>query len=172
MGNIHEQAKSTRGFLDKIIEYIPLYGGYIKRERRRDADRLERQYLAEHLGRFKGQLRDTSAVLTDAGRIEDLDLIDRLERKVEKIEKRILHADYGYAGFWDTVQISDEQLRRLYEFDLSMIEKVRKLDPAIEAIRSAATGDPASLRARIDAAAQTVEELDQVFSERERVVTG
>ena len=53
-----------------------------------------------------------------------LDEIGRLDRRLRRAADSLRHASYGYTGAFDQVRMRDEELERIYRFDLGMLDQV------------------------------------------------
>ena len=51
-----------RNWLERLGEKIPGYGGYVSKERRRDADKLQREHLADQLRAAKQPLTKSAHI--------------------------------------------------------------------------------------------------------------
>jgi len=43
--------------------------------------------------------------------------MDRLLAKIERVNEKVNHASYGYAGFFDAIKIKEEHLDRMMDYD-------------------------------------------------------
>lgn len=159
-----EHARGRRNWLERIVEKIPGFRGYLERETRRDVDKMQRDYIAERLDRGRHELQYKIRDWSRAGQLENLDIASSLDKLLDRIANRIRHADYGTAGFFDAVKIGEAELEALYNFDLKMMETVDDLCgeigklPLVEA--------KVALRSVMEAAEGT----DRLFDERRRCI--
>jgi len=153
-------ARGRRNLLERLGAKIPGFKGYLEREMRREVDKMQRDWLAAQVDRgrqgVQGKVRDWAR----SGNLANLDLASSLEKLLDRFANRIRHADYGYTGFFDAVKIWDEELDRLYEFDLALTEGVEELALRIESLPPSA--EEAELRSVLEA----VESADRQFDER------
>jgi len=160
MSNGLEGARGRRNLLEKIASYIPGFKGYLDREMRREVDKMQRDWLAGQIDRsrqgLQGKIRDWSR----SGNLANLDLASSLEKLLDRFANRIRHADYGYTGFFDAVKVFDEELEKLYQFDLNLCTTVQGLAASIESLPGTAA-EP-ELRNLL----QAVEQADRAFDER------
>ena len=120
--------------LEKITRIIPGIAGYQDREKRRDADRAVRARAAEEVARCRGQLSEAMNDLSRSGGFRNLRVIGNLERmatKLERTEDELRFAPSGYAGWFDRTGITLEDLERLYEYDLGLLNAARTLSDYI-----------------------------------------
>ena len=158
-----------RNWLEKLGDKIPGYAGYVAKERRRDVDKLHREHLAERLRASKQPLTDVMRELSSTGRLFEVGPVDRVLKKLDHVENRIRFASYGYAGFFDAVKIEESQLDTIYNFDLSLVEKVEGLERLARGLSSkAATAD--GLKAGAAEVESAADELNRTFDERYRAI--
>lgn len=157
----------SRNILEEIASKIPGYGGYLQRERRREVDKLHREHLADTLRDLRARVSEIVRDLSESGRLFEAGPFDRVIGKMDKVENKIRYATYGYTGFFDVVKVGENELQRLYQFDLSLVEHV-------EALRQRITGLDISDSGGLKEAAKTLEvavnDLDSHFGERSRVI--
>lgn len=134
MGNGYEAAQEQRNWLERLGARIPGFKGYQDRELRRDVDRMQREHISRELGLLKGSVRARARDYTDAGRIGLLHLFDRLDRKLDGLSQSIRFADYGASGLFDVVKVLEDELEKLYEFDLTFLDDVAALKGEVDSI--------------------------------------
>src|SRR5579885_1175746 len=139
-----------RNWLERLGEKIPGYGGYVSKERRRDADKLQREHLAEQLRAAKQPLNEVMRELSSSGRLFEVGPVDRVIKKIDQIENRVRFASYGYAGFFDAVKIHYAQLYAIYRFDLALVEKVEALEGRARELGSKSEEHTSELQSRFD----------------------
>ena len=169
MSNGFEEAKARRNWLERLGAKIPGFGGFKDRELRRDVDRLQREHLAGEIGALKRRLRDKARAFTDAGEIAALTPFDRLDRRLDGFEQAVRFADYGASGFFDAVKIYEEELDKLYQFDLSLLDDLAALGGDVAAVPPPGAGDPAPALAAV---AERLAALEDKWNGRERVIGG
>lgn len=116
--------------LEKITRIIPGIAGYQDREKRRDADKAIRTKAAGEVGKCRELISEVMNDLSRAGGLGNLRVIGNLERmttKLERTEDELRFAPSGYAGWFDRVGITLEDLERLYEYDLGLLSAAQAL---------------------------------------------
>jgi hypothetical protein len=158
-----------RNWLERLGDKIPGYSGYVAKERRRDADKLHREHLAERLRVAKQPLNDLMRELSSSGRLFEVGPVDRLLKKFDHVENRVRFASYGYAGFFDAVKIEGPQLDLIYRFDLSLVEKVDELErQSRELGQKSSTAD--GLKQAAAELEHAADDLNRTFDERYRAI--
>jgi hypothetical protein len=155
-----EQARGKRNLLERLIDKIPGFRSFQERETRREVDKLQREWLADRVDRVRSALQGKVRDWSRSGNLANLDLASSIEKLLDRLGNRIRHADYGYTGIFDAVKIQEDELTRLYEFDLGLIDLVQGLESSIEALPSTAA-EP-DLRVVL----ATTEQADRTFDER------
>jgi len=171
MKDVHRRAEEDMGILEKIASFIPGFSGYLSRERRRDADKIQREFLAKALEVNKAFVDEILQEASSEGMLEILDDLDRLKKKIDKTSSRIRHADYGYSGFFDAVKIREDDLVQLHRFDLDMITAVQDASDKVRSL-TAGSGDTEAMKAGAKSCGRLLDELDRKFSDREAMIMG
>lgn len=158
-----------RGYIESVLMFIPGFRGYLRKENRREADELQRNWLADRLDRGKRGLDDFSRDLAEAGQIDELGHVDRLRSKLDKVIARIRGAMQGYSGFFDLVDINEKTVDRIYQFDVSLMEKVAAVADRMEALRTAAKE---SIVTELSQIRSQVDLIDEAWDQREDLLNG
>jgi hypothetical protein len=153
-------ARDRRNLIEKLGAKIPGFKGYLEREMRREVDKMQRDWLAGQVDRGRQALQKKVRLWSRKGNLSALDLASSIEKQLDRFGNRIRHADYGFTGFFDAVKIWEEELDRLYEFDLALSGTVEEIADLIEGLSSSADED--ELSDLLDA----VEQADQEFDRR------
>jgi len=167
MPDFQERIEKRRRMLERLTGLIPGYNRYQQLEKRRDADRANRDILYGDLKEQIDALERLNLALTDAKKIDDLDDVDRALSKLRTVADRIRLADYGVSGFFDALKIEEEELDRMYDFDLSLAEHVKAIKDKVAEIKV----DEPVIEHLLELDL-LIEGLDQRFSKREQVMMG
>ena len=171
MGYTSEAGGGEKNWLQRLAEKIPGIAGYQAKETRREVDKLYRDTLADRLRKVKDTIAAVVRDVTDGGRLLEIAPLERISKKVDTLENRIRFATYGYTGFFDTVQIKEQQLDAIYQFDLRLVEKVEAVEGQAAALRGG-SGTPADLRAGSAALEAAVDDLGTTFDVRQQSISG
>jgi hypothetical protein len=159
-------------WLKKIARRIPGYGGYLDKEMRRDADKLLRMYIADQLEQQRKRMAEAQAELLSApGGLDLMDDTDRVQKKLQLLVDRLRTAIYGYAGWFDSITIRENELNALYDYDATLMEGVDQVQSQVQAFVHAATGD-GDVRATLAALRGTLSALHEQVDRRKDVLTG
>ncbi|HPR64661.1 MAG TPA: hypothetical protein PK014_10600 [Thermoanaerobaculia bacterium] len=122
--DLREKSRSQRGSLEKLVAKIPGFGGYFERDTRREADALQRRYIADTLDDVRAKIQRRMASLKDLSAIGEWGKVDQT---LIRVAQTIRFAEYGYAGFFDTMKVKDDTLDRIYDIDADILDQVLRL---------------------------------------------
>ncbi len=165
---IDERIEESKNWFERAAEHVPGYKGYKDKELRREADKIQRLYVAGRLEASHLKLDEVQLALTRRGNLENLGIIDTTIRRLRTLRDRVQFADYGYAGLFDATKVGQPKLDELYQFDLQLQKEAQ----GIEELAGTITADSASLRADIDLLDGRIAALDSYFAGREQLITG
>jgi hypothetical protein len=146
-----------RGAIESVLRKIPGFKGYLEKEYRRESDALQRTWLADRLARSKRGIDDLAGALAAAGRLDALPECDRLRARVDKLIGRVRGAMQGYSGFFDLVQVDEALLDRVYQHDVSIMDRFEEAAEAIEKLGTA-VDDPGAALATASAQVRALDE--------------
>ena len=159
--------QDQRNWLERLTEKIPGYSGYVQKERRRDIDKLHREHLADRLRVVKSPVTDLMREMTSDGRLFEVGAVDRLLKKLDKLENRVRFASYGYSGFFDVVKIQEAQLDAIYQFDLALADRVEQLEAKAGALKGQSGAEQKSTIGEMETLA---DEFDRAFDQRYQAI--
>ena len=115
--------------LEKLARIVPGVSGYQDRELRRAHDRDVRQKAADEVALCRGELSRRMSDLSrlGAGGLAQVGGCDRVATRLERLEDELRYAAYGYAGWFDRTGVVLQDLERLYEYDLSLLDAAAAL---------------------------------------------
>ena len=131
MTDLFDQVAEDRDPIKKIAAKIPGFKGYIERQDRRAADKMLRELIAKKFIAHWKQIGVLQQDLAGAGEIMFLDDLEKAAMKLQTFKDKIENASYGYSGFFDAVKINEEELNKLYEFDLALLSTDEEIGHAI-----------------------------------------
>ena len=127
MKDLRKKVEQERTFLKKIELAIPGFRGYRKREDLRIADSLLRNYIARRLEDVEEYAKETREKLAREMLLDEMEEIGKIVNFISKIITEVRHAEQGYMGLVGDYIVREEQLNRLYEFDLKLIDGSNEL---------------------------------------------
>ncbi len=168
MAGIEERIQEDKNWLERVLGKIPGTRKYKQKETRREADKIQRSYVAERLDDCLAKLDALKLALIKSGSMDALGEADVSMRKLRTVRDRIQFADYGYSGMMDPVKVGVAKLDELMAFDKSLEGDAS----AILELTGTLSAESPSLRADIGLLNGRLDDLDAKFSERERLITG
>lgn len=154
----------------RILNKVPGFGGYIERQKRRDSDKLIREYIFDHFRELEGRVSQLQRDFIAEGEIKYVDNLEASAIKLRTFADRTKTATRGYAGLFDAVKINEEELTQLYEYDASMLALVDEVNHAIDNVQTSVGTD--GLPAAIRNLETKTDECIQAFNGRESVILG
>jgi hypothetical protein len=132
MSDLYERVVSQQDALKKLLAKLPGFKGYFIRTDRRAADKLLRETIA---GKYQAQWQRLSAIQRDLVSSGNLDVLDDIEIGAIRLRQfidRVKTAAYGYAGLFDAVKVKEEELEKVYQYDLTLLEMADEVTGAID----------------------------------------
>ena len=164
MVDFYEKITDMQGTLEGIARKIPGFGGYLRKDDRRNADAMLRDHLVlvfeEQADRFHGlQIR-----LIEASGIGYMEHVQRIAGKLQTFIDRIRTAARGYSGVFDAVKVRDDELNALYAFDNALLAYLDQLVGGLQHMETAiGTDEIAEVLRQLD---QIVTEANNTFQKR------
>lgn len=154
----------------KILSKVPGFGGYIERQKRRDSDKLIREFLFDQFRELEGRVSRMQRDFISQGEIKYVDDLEATAIKLRTFADRIKTAARGYSGLFDAVNVNEEELTQIYEYDASMLELVDEVSRAIDNVESSVGTDglPAAIRHLESQSSDCI----KAFNNRENVILG
>lgn len=170
MSDLFNKVTEDQDFLKKLISKIPGFKGYVERANRRAADKLLRSTVAE---RYEEQWQRISALQRDLISQGEIALIDDLESAAIKFRQfidRVRTASYGYSSFFEATKVVEEELAKVYEYDLALLDMAEEVKHGIDNVEVSIGTDglPAAIRSLISLAQRCVD----AFNRRGEVMRG
>jgi len=142
--------KITEGkdFIGKLRNKLAGFLGYGDRENRREADKILREEIAKRYEEQWSRIAGLQRRLIAGGQLKYLDDLEEGAIKMRIFSDRVRRASYGYAGFFDAVRVQSDELKKIYEYDIALMENVENISRAIDNVESSIDTDglPAAIR--------------------------
>ncbi len=169
VGDLVEKVQASQGGFEKLVSGIPGYKGYKQKELRREADKLLRLHIARQYEQQLLRVNSLARKLTYRGKLADITMMDRASAKLQLLIDRIKHASMGYAGWFDALKVQEDELDKLYSFDLAMLEGVSKVSALIDQVEQH-YADELPVAEPADMLIAELEVQNTVFSQRQDVI--
>ena len=153
----------SQNILEKLASKIPGFGGYLKEENRRTADKMLRETLAQRYDEQWARISEIQRQMISEGMIEQIDNMEAAAVKLRTFIDGMKTASYGYAGFFGAVKIGDAELEKMYNYDNALLEGVGKVTGAIDNVQASIGSDglPAAIRNLTTVCADCVTAFDR-----------
>lgn len=112
--------------LESLMDKIPGYGGYLRRETRRDSDKKLRVSIANAFSSQANRLNLVLEQLLMRGDLDSMEALDDIITRLQHLSDRLRTATYGFSGLFDQDKVDEAALDRMYLFDLELTEGVEK----------------------------------------------
>lgn len=173
MADLRDTLADGRGKLESLLDKIPGYGGYRKKELRREADAKLRAHLADKLHEQRQLAEEVARQMLTGPGLAQLNEMGRGNTRLQTLIDKIKTAAQGYAGFFDAVKIGDDKLDTLYEFDEDMLARVDDVAAAVETVQTALdSGDDSRLAPAVRGYVKAVADTSVAFDRRKDALLG
>ena len=169
MSDLYQKVDADLDPLQRLLEKIPGFSGYMERKKRRDADKLLRLSIASRFGELYGRISQLQRDFISQGQIRYVDDLEAAAIKIRTFIDLVRTASYGYSSFFEAVKVDESALQRIYEYDLQMLKLVDDISRAIDNVEASigSEGLPAAIRHLVGLARQCVD----TFNRREEMIT-
>lgn len=169
--DIRQTVEANRGAVKKLQLLIPGLRGYRSKEDIRVSDELLRNQVADRLDKVKGNLDQIRKQMAAAGDFTNLTSVGSLISQVQALSGEVRHAAQGYAGFVAPVQVNEDKLNKLYDYDYTFVSTVFQLDDATSRL-SYDSASPNSIQPALGGFAESVADIRQKWSLRIEAIEG
>lgn len=169
MSELFDQVKSDQDPLTKLLGKLPGFKGYIERSSRRSADKILREQIVTEFTAAHKRIGDLQQDLASSGELMYLDDLEKAATKIQTFMDKVKTAAYGYSGFFDAIKINEEELAKIYEFDVALLDSADEVGRAIDNVEASIGTDglPAAVRHLVGLS----RDLVATYARRDEVVT-
>ncbi len=163
MSDLYDRVTGERDPLTQLIGKIPGFKGYIDRQDRRMSDKILRDTVAARYEELWSRISGLQRDLISQGQLEYVDDLEASAIKLRQFVDRVRTAAYGYAGFFDAIKINEEELARVYQYDLTLLTMRDEIEHAIDNVETSIGTDglPAAIRHLTSVAQQAIEAFNR-----------
>ncbi|MDA4119156.1 MAG: hypothetical protein OK436_01055 [Thaumarchaeota archaeon] len=169
--DIRQPVEANRGAVKKLQLLIPGLRGYRSKEDIRVSDELLRNQVADRLDKVKGNLEQVRKQMATAGDLTNLTSIGSLISQVQTLSGEVRHAAQGYAGWVAPIQVNEDKLNKLYDYDYTFVSTVFQLDDATSHL-TYDSSSPNSIQPALGDFAGNVADIRQKWSLRVEAIEG
>ncbi len=171
--DMRKKVVKSRKLLKKIERAIPGFRGYRGREDLRAADSIIRENLADKISDTVSSVERCRKDLAKNMVFEVLEDTADTINTLQSLESQVRHAEQGYSGLSSDVSLEEDELNKLYRFDLKMLNYVEKVDKKVEALEnSISSGDTDKIDKKLDEIDKFVDKFERNFKKRTEVIKG
>ncbi|MDG6989318.1 MAG: hypothetical protein JRN21_08385 [Nitrososphaerota archaeon] len=171
--DIRQQVDANRGIAKKLELLIPGLRGYRSKEDLRASDALLRNQVADRLDKVKDNLQQLRKQVAAAGDFNNLTTVGSLISQVQGLSGEVRHSGQGYSGWVAPIQINDDKLNRLYDYDYAFVSLVFQFDDATSPGKlSYDSSAPNTVQTVMGGFARTVADIKQKWSQRMEAIEG
>ena len=173
VSDLYDKIQGESTGLGNLLSKIPGISGYMEKGRRREADHILRETIANRLEQSRIKL---GTVIQDLSRdiivaIDHAEPLGRVDTKLAGLIGKIEAAPQGYAGFFDAIKVKEDDLARIYSFDNEMLTFADEIDSSIDALSKAVT-DGGDVGGSIRALDTLLNQANETFATRDEVIKG
>jgi len=171
--DIRQQVDANRGAMKKLELLIPGLRGYRTKEDIRVSDELLRNQVADRLDKVRNNLQELRKQLAAANDLTTLTNLGSLMAQVQTLSGEVRHAAQGYAGWVAPIQVNEDKLNKLYDYDYSFVTAVFQLDSATApGTLNYDSAAPNAIQSTIGGLGRTVADIKQKWSQRVEAMEG
>lgn len=165
MKDLNKKINEMENQYQKIIGKIPGFAGYFAREKRRTADKLLRQYLADRLRKTKDELLSKGNTLLKKKEFDTLEELNELIKNFQFVVDKIEYAPQGYSGFFGPIKVDTEILDRLHAVDASLLSLIEKSEKIV-------ADETKTVKETISSIKSSLKDFKTVLNERLEILSG
>jgi hypothetical protein len=171
--DVRQEVEANRGLAKKLELLVPGLRGYRTKEDLRVSDSLLRNQVADRLDHAKDNLQQLRKQVAASNDFTNLTTVGSLISQVQALSGEVRHAGQGYSGWVAPIQITEDKLNKLYDYDYSFVSSVFQFDEATSPGKvSYDSSAPNSIQASLSGFARTVADIRQKWSQRMEVIEG
>ncbi len=171
--DIRQTVEANRGAVKRLQLLIPGLRGYRSKEDIRVSDELLRNQVADRLDKVKGNLDQIRKQMAAAEDFTNLTSVGSLISQVQALSGEVRHAAQGYAGFVAPIQVNEDKLNKLYDYDYAFVTTVFQLDEATSPGNlTYDSTSPNSIQTALGGFVKTVADIRQKWSLRIEAIEG
>ena len=171
--DIRQQVDANRGAMKKLELLIPGLRGYRSKEDIRVSDELLRNQVANRLDKVKDNLQQLRKQVAAANDLTNLTSIGSLIAQVQTLSGEVRHAAQGYSGWVAPIQVTEDKLNKLYDYDYAFVNAVFQLDQATSPTTlTYDSASPGKVQAALGDFARSVADIKDKWSQRIEAMEG
>ena len=171
--DMYQKIEDESTWLGRLASKIPGFSGYMERSRRREADQMLRDTIANRLEQTRLALsnvhQDLSSDIILA--MDYAEPLGRADNRLMGLIGKSKEAPQGYGGFFDAVKVDENDISRLYQFDANMLDYAEAIEANVTALQATISGD-GNVREQIRALDASIQDANNALSARQEILSG
>ena len=119
--------KRKSNIIDKIGTLIPGYDGYSNRLMMRQTDKKLREQCCGNMKQVEEKLENLLKKLIANSQYDEMINLENTRKSINTIVSKIQFAPYGESGFFGKEVIKEDELSKIHEYDLELIERTESM---------------------------------------------
>ncbi len=165
MDDLRKKIDEGENWYQKLIEKIPGFAGYFEREKRRTADKLLRDYLANRLRESKDTLMKKANELFKAHDFDTLNELNDLVKHFQMVIDKIQYTPHGYSGFFGAIKVDTPELDRLYSTDATLVSLIEETENIMKDSSKTA-------KEQVKLIEEELKKFEEKITERQNILSG
>ncbi len=165
MDDLRKKIDEGENWYQKLIEKIPGFAGYFEREKRRTADKLLRDYLANRLRESKDTLMKKANELFKAHDFDTLNELNDLVKHFQMVIDKIQYTPHGYSGFFGAIKVDTPELDRLYNTDATLVSLIEETENIMKDSSKTA-------KEQVKLIEEELKKFEEKITERQNILSG
>jgi len=168
MSDLRQSVEENRGLLKKIELSIPGFRGYRVREDIRTADNILRVYIADKMEtEIKKPVEAIREKLTKSLELDAICDVGECINQIKGLEAQIRHAEQGYSGISPQVRIEEDELNKIYEFDVTLLARLQDIQLKVQSLDNVVLNNKTNeLIMEIDEIKKQLKVFENTFDQR------
>lgn len=152
--------------VQRLLNRIPGYTGYQRKESMRDDDRRLRDDIARGLSQASTDLTAMASKMAADRRLDLISVVEETIARIRHLESRVKTASYGYGGLFSDRSIDEHALAQLKSFDVAFQSGVEDLTRLVTKTAVSESVDASSFQE----IQQEIADLNRLFDTRGDVI--
>jgi hypothetical protein len=147
-----------KDLVSEITSILPGFSGYYEKEKRREEDKLLRDYLFKKIEDIEKKVYERIKKITKSKEMKEIEKYVSITKEIERLKDSIRYSSYEYKGFFDIVDVNEETLKEIVNVDIGLIKMVKEM-------KEETIDDFNSLSAFL-------KDFEKLFEERKKIILG
>lgn len=160
---------TIKDIVERIEKFIPGLKGYKEKELLREEDLALRKKVEEILNNTSSNLRLAEQSLVMAG-IDPTFFEERVIQQLEVLRAWVTSAECGFGGLLDSVNVEEEELKKVLENDCKLLELAEELRSSSKEVSTAV--DPQKVLGSAQDILDKILKIRDLLENRKKILLG